>query len=104
MGQVAIVAYRPKPGKDEELLALTREHHPILAKQGLVTSRRPVIVRAKDGTIVEVFEWEFGAIERAHVNPVVGELWKRYEAVCEYVPLASLTESSNLFAGFEAVD
>ncbi|MFY9720773.1 MAG: hypothetical protein WAK16_14125 [Candidatus Cybelea sp.] len=104
MGQVVIVAYRPKPGKDDELLALTREHHSILAGQGLVTGRRPVIMRAKDGTVVEVFEWESGAIERAHGNPAVGELWKRYDAVCDYVPLASLAESTNLFADFEAVD
>ena len=83
MGTIAIIAYRPKPGKAEELLALTREHHPILQRQGLVTDRAPVIARAADGAIVEVFEWQRGAIERAHSNPAVLELWKRYEAACE---------------------
>ncbi|MBV8068146.1 MAG: hypothetical protein JO113_09215 [Candidatus Eremiobacteraeota bacterium] len=104
MGRIVIAAYRPKPGKGEELVALTREHYPILREQGLVTKRRPMIGRAADGTIVEAFEWEAGAIERAHSNPAVLELWKRYEAVCEYVPLAALGESANLFAEFEAVN
>jgi hypothetical protein len=104
MGLVAIVAYRPKPGKAEELLVLTREHHPILHAEGLVTSRPPVVARAADGTLVEVFEWEDGALERAHSNLAVAELWKRYEAVCDYVPLSAVAESENLFAGFAALN
>ena len=57
MGRVVIVAYRPKPGKADELVALTREHYPILREQGLVTERLPTIGRAADGTIVEAFEF-----------------------------------------------
>ncbi|HEY6412595.1 MAG TPA: hypothetical protein VIX42_02840 [Edaphobacter sp.] len=53
-----------------------------------------------DGTIVEVFEWKTGGAERAHTNPVVLELWKRYAAACDIVPLASLPESSTMFASF----
>lgn len=104
VGEIAVVAYRPKPGCAGDLLELTREHHAILHAQGLVTDRAPIIARAQDGTIVEVFEWKPGAVERAHDNPAVLELWKRYEAVCEYVPLAALPESANLFAGFAALN
>lgn len=104
MGQLVVVAYRPKTGKSEALLALTREHHGILHGRGLVTERAPAIAKAKDGTIVEVFEWEDGAIERAHHDPVVAELWQRYADVCDYVPLRQLAESGDLFAGFEAVN
>lgn len=43
-------------------------------------------MRAKDGTIVEVFEWNSNAsIEGAHSNPEVAKLWKRYEDACDYV-------------------
>ncbi len=34
---IVIVAYRPKPGKDADLLQLTREHVPLLRAEGLVT-------------------------------------------------------------------
>ncbi|HEV3092664.1 MAG TPA: hypothetical protein VGX91_14570 [Candidatus Cybelea sp.] len=103
MGYV-VVAYRPKPGCEVELLALTREHHGILAGEGLVTDRSPIIAGAKDGTIVEIFEWQPDGVERAHTNPAVLDLWKRYGAVCDYVSLATLPESSELFAGFEALN
>ena len=56
-GIVVIVAYRPKPGKEAELLELVRGRVPTLGKEGLVTDRVPVIMRAKDGTIIEVSEW-----------------------------------------------
>lgn len=104
MGLVAIVAYRPKPGREAELLELTREHHPILRKEGLVTDRPPIVTRAKDGTIVEVFEWVEGGAEGAHTNPAVADLWRRYEAVCDYVPLNKLAECEALFAGFAALN
>ncbi|MGB6521648.1 MAG: hypothetical protein WBE83_07755 [Candidatus Cybelea sp.] len=104
MGHVVVVAYRPKPGREDDLVALTREHHAILREQGLVTARPAIIAQAKDRSIVEIFEWEPGAVERAHSNAAVRELWKRYEAVCDYVPLRELEESESLFAGFEAIN
>jgi hypothetical protein len=97
---LVIVAYRPKPGKEADLLQLTREHVPLLRAEGLATNRPVTACRAKDGTIVEVFEWEVGGVERAHTNPVVLKLWERYAAACDIVPLASLPESSNMFASF----
>lgn len=102
--QVVIVAYKPKPGMEEELLQLTREHVPILRTQGLATDMPVTAVRAADGTIVEVFEWEAGGIEAAHSNPEVGKLWARYFAACEIVPLNSLAEAAQMFAGFTRIE
>ena len=105
MGVVVIACYRPKPGKQAELEALTREHLPILRAQALVTDRLPIAMRAKDGTVVEVFEWtSSAAIEGAHKNPAVLALWERYAAVCDYVKFGDLPESSDLFAGFTPLD
>jgi len=102
--QIVIVAYKPKPGKEKDLLQLTREHVPLLRKLGLATDHPATICRAAGGTIVEVFEWEAGAIARAHTHPVVEQLWHRYAAACDYVPLNTLPESSEMFAGFEPVE
>jgi hypothetical protein len=100
----SIACYRPKEGKQEELLQLTREHVPILRNEGLVTERPAYAMRAKDGTIVEVFEWKSNeAIQAAHTNPEVGKLWKRYEAACDYVSLSTLAEAQDMFAGFEPI-
>ena len=102
--QIMIVAYRLKPGKEAELLQLTREHVPLLRSEGLATSHPVTACRANDGTIVEVFEWAPGGTERAHTNPEVMLLWERYAAACDYVPLTSLAESSTQFASFSPVD
>lgn len=99
---LAIVAYRPRAGKEATLLELTRQHLPMLRAQGLATDRPSSVMRAADGTIVEVFEWKSqAAIDAAHANPAVAEMWKRYSEACEYVPLKDLKEAANMFASFE---
>jgi len=104
MGVMVIVAYRPKPGKAEALLQLTREHVAILRGEGLATERPVQAMRAKDGTIVEVFEWTSqSAIDSAHTNAAVGELWGRYSEACDYVPLKELKEAGDMFAAFEPI-
>ena len=105
MGVLVVVAYRPLAGKEQRLLELTKEHVPILRGLGLATERPAYAMRAKDGTIVEVFEWKSKeAIATAHENPAVQQMWKRYGEACEYVPLASLKESSDMFAEFEPIE
>jgi hypothetical protein len=101
---IVIVAYRPKPGKEADLLQLTREHVPLLRAEGLVTDHPVTACRSADGTIVEVFEWAAGGMERAHSNPAVLALWARYAAACDYVPLATLSESSTQFASFTPLE
>jgi quinol monooxygenase YgiN len=103
-GVIAVVAYRPKPGNEEKLLALVRARVPTLRKEGLVTDRVPTIMRAKDGTIVEVSEWKSReAIDAAHKNPNVLAMWDKFFALCECVPLKTLAEANDMFAGFEPV-
>jgi len=104
MGRIVIVGYRPKPGKAEELRALTREHVGLLRAEGLATNRPAVIMEAKDGTIVEVFEWiSSEAINNAPSNPRILELWTRYGAVCDYVPVGTLEEAGQLFSEFTPI-
>ncbi len=104
MGEMVIVAYRPKPGREADLLALARRHVSVLRGLGLATDRPAAAMRGEDGVIVEVFEWEQGAIAAAHQHPDVQALWQRFAAVCDYVPLRTLPEAAALFASFEPLD
>jgi len=100
-----IVAYRPKQGKEDELLKLVRSRVPTLRGEGLVSDRVPTLMRARDGTIIEVSEWKSPeAIEAAHRNPNVLAMWEKFSLLCDCVPLASVPEASTMFAGFEPVD
>jgi quinol monooxygenase YgiN len=104
-GVICIVAYRPKPGKGEELLNLVRNRVPTLRKEGLSTDRKSAIMRAKDGTIVEVSEWKsHEAIDAAHKNPTVLAMWEKFFAICDCVPLNTLAEAKDMFAGFEPME
>jgi quinol monooxygenase YgiN len=103
-GIIVIVAYRPKPGREKELLEIVRKRVPTLRQEGLVSDRVPVIMRAKDGTIVEVSEWKsHEAIEEAHRNPRVLEMWDKFFTVCDCVPLKEVPEAETMFAGFEPI-
>jgi hypothetical protein len=104
MGRFVIVAYKPKSGKAAELDAVVAKHLQVLAAERLVTDSPAYVMRSGDGTVVEVFEWRSAeAIARAHSTPSVLALWDEFAAVCDYVPLAALAESQQMFAEFESV-
>jgi hypothetical protein len=101
MGQVVIACYKPKSGKAAALKELMKTHLPRLKAEGLVTERESIIMEAADGTILEVFEWlSAEAIRSAHTNPAVLKMWGEYGEVCDYVPINTLAEANNMFAGF----
>lgn len=105
MGHIVICAFRPKPGKEKDLLAVVRDHLPVLRSQGLVTDRKPVAMRAADGTIIEVFEWKSkAAVDAAHRNPEVGKLWARYEACSQSITLRDVPETSEMFPHFDPIE
>ena len=101
-GVIVIVAYRPKPGKEKDLLELVRSRVPTLRNEDLVTHPAPIMMRARDGTIIEVSEWKSQeAINAAHKNPNVLAMWDKFFAICDCVPLKTLAEAEEMFAGFE---
>ena len=103
-GVIVIVAYRPKPGKESDLVALVRSRVPALRKENLVTDRAPTIMRSRNGTIIEVSEWKSQeAIDAAHKNPNVLAMWNNFFAICDCIPLNTLAEAKEMFAGFEPV-
>ena len=104
MGSISVACYRPRPGCEEALLELVRNHLRPLRAEGLVTDRNSIVMRTADGTIIEVFEWKSPeAIAGAHTNPAVLELWKRFEAVCTYETPANLPEFQKMFSHFEPI-
>ena len=100
-GRIVIAAYKPKPGQQEQLEKLIASHLAILRNEDLVTDRQSIIMKADDGTILEVFEWKSKqAIESAHENPAVLKMWQDYAEVCDYIPAGQVAEISQLFSEF----
>lgn len=104
MGRFVIAAYKSKPGREDELLAAVKKHRHVLRTENLISDRPTHLMRATDGTIIEVFEWlSAEAIERAHANAAVKALWAEFGAACEYVPVGHLAESQHPFSEFESL-
>jgi len=102
---MVIAMYRPKPGREAALAKLVAAHHRQLLEWGFATKRKPLVLRSvKDGTILEIFEWKSAkAVEKAHSDPRIHEMWGRYDAVCRYVSLGDLAEAKGPFPHFEIV-
>jgi len=104
MGRSVIVAYRPKPGMQEQLASLVARHVELLRAEGLASAKPAHAMCAADGTIVEVFEWlSQDAIDRAHASPKVQALWAEFSLACDYVPVGSLAETSRPFSEFRSL-
>ena len=67
-----------------------------------MTDCEPIIVRARDGTIIEVSEWKSQeAIDVAHKNPNVLATWDKFFAICDCVPFGTLSKAEQMFRNFE---
>ena len=105
MERLVIVAYRPFPGKEKELLKLMKTHVEILRKEGLASNRNSIIMQSKDNTIIEVFGWKSSeAIESAHTNLAVQKMWESYAKVCESIPISNVAEAGQLFSEFTPIN
>jgi hypothetical protein len=103
-GRVVIACYKPKPGKGKALKALMDDHVPTLRRLGLATKREAVLMEARDGTLIEVFEWASAeAIQAAHGHPAVLRMWEAFGKVCDFVPVAQVPEAAQMFSEFAPV-
>lgn len=102
--EIVFALYRPHAGRDAELRHLIAQHLPVLRRLELVTDRPAILVRARDGTYVEVFEWRTEESARlAHEHPEVAKVWEAMGAVADFPTLDSLGEAKERFSHFEPV-
>ena len=104
MGILVICSYRPKAGHEEKARLLMAGHVPLLRAHGLITQRPVVQGIAKDGALVEIFEWE--SLEKSRGAPAVPQIgahWKAMSEVMDFVPLAGLAEAQHAFAHFNPI-
>ncbi|HEY9722894.1 MAG TPA: hypothetical protein V6D47_12860 [Oscillatoriaceae cyanobacterium] len=101
---VAIAVYRPHQGQEKALTRLVNEHQARLRALHLITGHPAIVMRAKDGALVEVFEWRSDDAKRhAHEDPEMVRIWRDMSEVADFPPLAALEESQAPFASFATV-
>lgn len=102
--EIVFAMYRPNAGKEKELEQLVKQHSPTLRKLELITDREVVLARAKNGTIIEVFEWRSkDATKRAHEHPAVAQIWEQMGKYGSFATLGSLDEAASEFPHFTPI-
>lgn len=103
--KIVIALYRPKPGREAALLKTVAKHLPTLREANLVTKRPAILMKAADGTLLEVFEWRSEKHSGlAHEHPGVMAVWEAIGKDADLLPLSSLEEAGKLFPHFDPVE
>ena len=85
---IVLCHFRVKPGREEELLKLSRDHDAVLRRLDLVTDEPAVVYRGADEKgrpfLYKIFTWRSAAaLDAARQHPEVADLWERMEPLCE---------------------
>lgn len=89
MPETVLCTFRVKPGQEDALLALCRQHEEVLRKLDLCTDQPAVCYRGVDeGTerpfLIKIFQWKNPeALQAARAHPDVQILWEAMEPCCE---------------------
>ena len=102
---IVFVRYKPREGREADLLELVRRHGPVLVENGLVTDRPFIHGRASDGSVLEVFEWiSEDASRSAHDNEAIQAVWGAMAECAEFLAVGELEEMRGPFAHFTPFD
>src|SRR6476619_475689 len=102
--ELALAAYRPRPARADDFLVIVNDELALLRRRGHVTDRRAPVVRAPKGELLVVIEWSTNhAVDDAHADPEVLEVWDRKAELAEYIEPAALSGSDIPFARWPVI-
>jgi hypothetical protein len=97
--------YRPRPGRETEVLAHLRDEVAMLRARGHITARPAAICRSARGEYLVVAEWATErSVDDAHADDVILEVWRRKELLVEYLAPCELGGSDVPFASFDVLE
>ena len=104
MSEVVFALYHAHEGKDAELEKLIAEHVPTLRRLELATDRPVILVKSKNGTYIEIFEWRTAeSAGIAHHHPEVAKVWEAMGKIADLATLDSLEETKERFPHFTPI-
>jgi hypothetical protein len=105
ISRVSLSAYRPRPGREDELLPHLREEVATLRARGYITSRPVPICLTARGEYLVIAEWATEtSVDEAHADDVILEVWRRKEQLVEYIAPADLDQSDVPFASYDVLE
>jgi hypothetical protein len=102
--KIAIIVYRPREGRTQELIDSLLENIPVMRKLDLVTYREQIIAKAKDGSILQIFEWvEEDSQDKAMAHPVVQDMWMKASKISDFQKPMLLAEFQETLSMFDTI-
>jgi hypothetical protein len=103
--EVVFALYRAHEGKDAELEKIIAQHVPTLRRLELITDRPVILVKSKNGTYIEIFEWRTAeSAGLAHHHPEVAKVWEAMGKIADLPKLDSLEEIKEQFPHFKPIN
>jgi hypothetical protein len=104
MRKIALIVYKPRPDRTQELIESLLQNIPIMRKLGYVTFREQTIAKSKAGSIIQIFEWEEeSSQEQAMADPVVQEMWMRVAKISDFQKPMEVDEFNETLSMFDMV-
>jgi hypothetical protein len=105
MRRTFMVVYNPYKGREQELLPAVKASYIDFMKGGYVTSEPPKVMKAKDNSIVLIFEWKNEQMKNdALADPVIQKHWMLLSKLCEFARPMNLIEFQEPFSEFETIE
>jgi heme-degrading monooxygenase HmoA len=103
--RLSLSAYRPKPGRSDELLPHLRHEVATLRARGHITNRPAPICLTDRGEYLVITEWaSASSVDEAHEDEVVLEVWRRKEQLVEYISPSDLDKSATPFVSYDFLE
>jgi heme-degrading monooxygenase HmoA len=102
---LTVAVYRPRPGREGEVLPHLRREIATIRARGYFTSRPAVICRTHADDYLVITEWATEeSVDAAQADDVVVELWRRKERLVEYLAPSEVDGAEILFPSFEVIE
>jgi hypothetical protein len=103
--RLSLSAYRPRPGRSDEVLPHLRHEVATLRARGHITSRPAPICLTARGEYLVIAEWATeSSVDEAHEDEVILEVWRRKEQLVEYIAPSDLDKSDIPFVGYDVLE
>ena len=103
--RLSLSAYRPRPGRSDEVLPHLRHEVATLRARGHITNRAAPVCLTDRGEYLVITEWATAtSVDEAHDDEVVLEVWARKEQLVDYIAPGDLDKSTVPFASYDVLE
>ena len=103
--RLSLSAYRPRPGRSDEVLPHLRHEVATLRARGHIPNRPAPICLTDRGEYLVITEWATAtSVDEAHDDEVVLEVWRRKEQLVDYIAPSDIDKGTVPFVSYDVLE